>query len=169
MKSLVTFSLLLTVSATAVADLSDDVRCREIGFSKSVEMGDAEKFVSYLDADASEHSITADRIVNGAGRIANVANLDLDAAGVAHDRIRIEVDEHLRSVSNPARTASTSLLIATTRNRRRPTCWISAVSQIALKARRSSLSRAAFAGHGNSTLDSGSQSANVSFSRTPSA
>ena len=52
--------------------------------------------------DGAEHSITADRIVNGAGRIANVAGLDLDAAGVAHDGIRIEVDEHLRSVSNPA-------------------------------------------------------------------
>jgi glutathione reductase (NADPH) len=50
----------------------------------------------------AEHSLLADRIVNGAGRIANVAGLDLDAGGVRHDRIRIEVDEHLRSVSNPA-------------------------------------------------------------------
>ena len=52
--------------------------------------------------DGAEHSITADRIVNGAGRIANVAGLDLVAAGVEHDGIRIAVDAHLRSVSNPA-------------------------------------------------------------------
>jgi glutathione reductase (NADPH) len=55
-----------------------------------------------FDHDGAEHSLTADRIVNGAGRIANVAGLDLDAGGIKHDRIRIEVDEHLRSVSNPA-------------------------------------------------------------------
>ena len=52
--------------------------------------------------DGAEHSVAADRVVNGAGRIANVAGLDLDAGGVKHDRIRIEVDEHLRSISNPA-------------------------------------------------------------------
>ena len=52
MKTLVISCLLLGIFASALADLSDDVRCREIGFSKSVEMGDAEKFASYLDADA---------------------------------------------------------------------------------------------------------------------
>ncbi|MBT6204312.1 MAG: NAD(P)/FAD-dependent oxidoreductase [Alphaproteobacteria bacterium] len=45
---------------------------------------------------------SATRVVNGAGRIANVDTLDLEAAGITHDRLRIEVDEHLRSVSNPA-------------------------------------------------------------------
>ena len=43
----------------------------------------------------------ADRVVNGTGRIANVAGLDLDAGGIAYDGIRIEVDEYLRSTSNP--------------------------------------------------------------------
>jgi len=55
-----------------------------------------------FEHDGAEHGITADRIVNGAGRIANVAGLDLAAAGISHDGIRIEVDEYLRSVSNPA-------------------------------------------------------------------
>ena len=55
-----------------------------------------------FDHDGAEHSITADRIANGAGRVANVAGLDLDTGGIKHDRIRIEVDECLRSVSNPA-------------------------------------------------------------------
>ena len=45
----------------------------------------------------------ADRVVNGAGRIANVDQLDLDAGNVAHDRLprRASID-HLRSTSNPS-------------------------------------------------------------------
>ena len=50
--------------------------------------------------DGKEHTIVADRIINGTGRIANVSELELDAANVQHDGIRIEVDENLRSVSN---------------------------------------------------------------------
>ena len=48
------------------------------------------------------HRIETDRVVNGAGRIANVAGLDLDAGKIAHDGIRIEVDDTLRSISNPS-------------------------------------------------------------------
>ena len=43
----------LTVAATAaVADPAHEVRCREIGFSKSVETKDIEAFKSFLDPDA---------------------------------------------------------------------------------------------------------------------
>lgn len=35
-----------------MADLSDDVRCREIGFSKSAEERNIEAFRSFIDADA---------------------------------------------------------------------------------------------------------------------
>jgi glutathione reductase (NADPH) len=52
--------------------------------------------------DGKQLSVAADRVVNGTGRIANVAALNLEAANIAHDGIRIEVDEYLRSVSNPA-------------------------------------------------------------------
>lgn len=52
MKRLTTLSILLALSGTAFADLSDDVRCREIGFSKSVETQDAALFASFIDADA---------------------------------------------------------------------------------------------------------------------
>jgi glutathione reductase (NADPH) len=52
--------------------------------------------------DGKRQSVEADRVVNGTGRIANVADLNLEAANIAHDGIRIEVDEYLRSVSNPA-------------------------------------------------------------------
>jgi len=57
--------------------------------------------VSY-EHDGGEHSLEADRVVNGAGRIANVDSLDLDAGNVKHDGIRIDVDDYLRSTSNPS-------------------------------------------------------------------
>jgi glutathione reductase (NADPH) len=50
----------------------------------------------------AEHRIAAHRVVNGAGRVANVDHLDLDAAGIRHRGGRIETDEYLRSPSNPA-------------------------------------------------------------------
>ena len=39
-------------STIAMADLADDVRCREIGFSKSIETRNIELFRSFLDDDA---------------------------------------------------------------------------------------------------------------------
>lgn len=53
-----------------------------------------------FEANGREQAVVSDRVVNGAGRIANVDHLDLDAGGVKHDGFRIAVDEHLRSVSN---------------------------------------------------------------------
>lgn len=50
----------------------------------------------------SEHAIVADRVVNGAGRVADVDGLDLAAGRVASDGDRIILDAHLRSTSNPA-------------------------------------------------------------------
>jgi ketosteroid isomerase-like protein len=51
MKKLILLSLLFSGS-TVLADLTEEVRCREIGFSKSVEIQDAELFASFIDADA---------------------------------------------------------------------------------------------------------------------
>lgn len=48
----------------------------------------------------AEHELAADRIVNGAGRVANVATLGLESARVQHRDGRIETDEFLRSTSN---------------------------------------------------------------------
>jgi glutathione reductase (NADPH) len=67
----------------------------------SVQRVDGRLQVSY-DHDGHAQTVLTDSVVNGAGRIANVDGLDLDAAGVQHDGIRIAVDAHLRSVSNPA-------------------------------------------------------------------
>ena len=77
-----------------------------IDMKTSVEVQQIEKTgdkfsVRYVH-DGKEHTIKADRIINGTGRIANVGELELSAANVKHDGIRIEVDENLRSVSNPA-------------------------------------------------------------------
>jgi glutathione reductase (NADPH) len=48
-----------------------------------------------------EHTLEADRVVNGAGRVANVDTLDLAAGNVEHAKGRVAVDRHLRSTSNP--------------------------------------------------------------------
>lgn len=45
--------------------------------------------------------LDADMVVHGAGRLADLAALDLAVAGVTHSRHGVEVDEHLRSVGNP--------------------------------------------------------------------
>ena len=45
-------ALVVFGSSAAAAELADEVRCREIGFSVSAEMRDAEEFASFIDADA---------------------------------------------------------------------------------------------------------------------
>ena len=44
--------LMVLVSSSAIAELAEDVRCREIGFSKSIENRDIEAFKTFLDPDA---------------------------------------------------------------------------------------------------------------------
>jgi len=60
------------------------------------------KLRTVFEANGNEHAIEADRVVNGAGRIANVDGLDLDKGEVTHDSFRITVDDVLRSTSNPS-------------------------------------------------------------------
>jgi glutathione reductase (NADPH) len=50
--------------------------------------------------DGKQQTIEADRIANGAGRVPDVADLDLDAGNVAHDGLSLSVTEELRSTSN---------------------------------------------------------------------
>ncbi|MDK2989026.1 MAG: glutathione reductase [Methanoculleus sp.] len=52
--------------------------------------------------DGEEKTFGADMVVHGAGRISAIEGLDLAAGEVETDRRGIVVDEHLRSVSNPA-------------------------------------------------------------------
>ncbi len=63
---------------------------------------DGERLRIRFEHDGKEQTLGADRIVNGAGRIANVEDLDPEAGGIEHDGIRIAVDDYLRSKSNPS-------------------------------------------------------------------
>jgi glutathione reductase (NADPH) len=60
------------------------------------------KLRTIFEQDGKELSIDSERVVNGAGRIANVEQLNLDAGGIAHDSFKILIDEFLRSKSNPS-------------------------------------------------------------------
>ncbi|MGB6536728.1 MAG: NAD(P)/FAD-dependent oxidoreductase [Xanthobacteraceae bacterium] len=55
-----------------------------------------------FDHDGSERAIEADRVVNGAGRVADVEALNLEAGNVRLQEGRIALDEYLRSASNPS-------------------------------------------------------------------
>jgi len=72
----------------------------DVEVAKIAPIGDRFR-VSYRH-DGKEVTVEADRVVNGAGRVANVDTLDLEAGNVRHDKVRIETDGYLRSVSNPA-------------------------------------------------------------------
>jgi ketosteroid isomerase-like protein len=52
MKVSVFLSVILLCSTPVLADVEDDVRCREIAFSQSVETQDVTAFRSFIDADA---------------------------------------------------------------------------------------------------------------------
>lgn len=55
---------------------------------------------SVLTADARRYE--ADLVVHGAGRVPELDGLELEAAGIRYDPARgIEVDDHLRSTTNP--------------------------------------------------------------------
>jgi len=52
MKATTLVMLTFVLTASAAAGPAEEVRCREIGFSKSVEVQDHELFVSFIDPDA---------------------------------------------------------------------------------------------------------------------
>ncbi|RWG00431.1 NAD(P)/FAD-dependent oxidoreductase [Mesorhizobium sp.] len=67
---------------------------------KKIEEANGRLRVSFAK-DGAEWRVDADRAVNCAGRVANVEGLDLGAGVIVHREGRIEIDEHLRSRSNP--------------------------------------------------------------------
>jgi glutathione reductase (NADPH) len=97
--------LLPAMDSDAVAQLqaaSERIGIRiKTGVSvKRIEQAEGRLRVVYVH-DGVEQTALADRVVNGAGRIANVDRLDLAAGNVAHDNGRVSIDSHLRSTSNP--------------------------------------------------------------------
>jgi glutathione reductase (NADPH) len=91
-------------------------RSREIGIDfylqskveKINKLSDDFFKVQFSDASASSSSsersdiIDANLVVHGAGRQANIDDLELNAARIGHTRRGIEVNEYLQSVSNPS-------------------------------------------------------------------
>jgi glutathione reductase (NADPH) len=65
---------------------------------RSVERAAGELLVRF--GDGSTHA--CDLVVHGAGRVPDLAGLDLESAGVAVGRHGIEVDAGMRSVTNPS-------------------------------------------------------------------
>ncbi len=98
--------LLPRLDQDAVAAIQGESERLGIDIKTSVQVEAVEKSGEKLQVhfihDGKRQYVEASRVVNGTGRIANVADLNLEAANIAHDGIRIEVDENLRSVSNPA-------------------------------------------------------------------
>ena len=53
-------------------------------------------------AGEQEQMVEADLAVHAGGRVPEIDDLDLEAAGVAHQKDGVAVNEYLQSVSNPA-------------------------------------------------------------------
>jgi ketosteroid isomerase-like protein len=71
-------ALIIFLSSTAFADLAEEVRCREIGFSISAETRDAESFVSFIDPDAR---FVGSSVTHGPAAIAAAWNVFLTDGG----------------------------------------------------------------------------------------
>src|SRR4051812_8873294 len=97
--------LLPAMDADAVARLQAEserigIRVKTAVSVKCIERANGRLRVVF-SRGGTEQAAEADRIVNGAGRIANVDTLDLAAGRVEHANGRVAVDRHLRSTSNP--------------------------------------------------------------------
>ena len=97
--------LLPAMDADAVAQLRAESERIGIRLKTGVSVNRIEpvggRFRVTFVHDGREQALEASRIVNGAGRIANLDGLDLEAGNVAQNNSRIAIDAHLRSTSNP--------------------------------------------------------------------
>jgi glutathione reductase (NADPH) len=62
----------------------------------------ADHFLVHARAAAEEATFEADMVVHSAGRVPEIDDLDLEAAGVARTAAGVSVNDYLQSVSNPA-------------------------------------------------------------------
>jgi glutathione reductase (NADPH) len=97
--------LLPAMDADAVAHLQSESERIGIRIRSNVRVERIERANNRLrlifTQDGAEHCAEAERVVNGAGRIANVDTLDLPVGNVEQSNGRLAVDAHLRSISNP--------------------------------------------------------------------
>jgi glutathione reductase (NADPH) len=59
-------------------------------------------FTVHASVDGDSQTFVADLVVHGAGRDPEIDDLELEAAGVVHEKRGVTVNEFLQSVSNPA-------------------------------------------------------------------
>ncbi|GAB2731142.1 dihydrolipoyl dehydrogenase family protein [Nocardioides pakistanensis] len=67
----------------------------------AIEKSETRYLVS-VDRSGEPETVEFDLVVHGAGRIPDLAGLDLDAAGIEWDEHGVQVAAHLQSTSNPA-------------------------------------------------------------------
>lgn len=67
---------------------------------RKIEPLDA-RFKVVAHHDGSEREIVADRVFHSGGRVPAVADLNLDAGGIAHEDRKLSLNEYLQSTSNP--------------------------------------------------------------------
>lgn len=79
--------------------LGVDVR---LGHAVKAVRRDGEAFSVQAESSGGTVTLSADLVVHSAGRAPALAELDLEAAGIEHERGRLKLDERLRSRSNPA-------------------------------------------------------------------
>jgi glutathione reductase (NADPH) len=96
--------LLPAMDADAVARLQAEsericIRVRTAVSVKRIEKANGRLRIHFAH-EGVEHTAEAQRIVNGAGRVANIETLDLTAGQVEHANGRVAIDRHLRSTSN---------------------------------------------------------------------
>src|SRR6516165_2717462 len=98
--------LLDNMDADAVAQLRGETERIGVAIHTGVEVQRVEKVagrlrVVYIEG-GFEHSVDAERVVHGAGRLADLDDLDLPTGRVEAAPSRIALDQYLRSTSNPA-------------------------------------------------------------------
>ena len=98
--------LLGHMDADAVAQLCRETERIGVAIHTGVEVRRVERAGDRLrvvyEEGGFERVAEAERVVNGAGRVANIDGLDLAAGKVSTERQRIALDAHLCSTSNPA-------------------------------------------------------------------
>ncbi len=96
--------LLPRLDSDAVTALRAETERLGVVVKTGVSVTAIEKTADGLDVrfqrEGRDQSVTAERVVNGAGRIANIDGLNLEAGGVDHDGLRILIDDTMRSTSN---------------------------------------------------------------------
>jgi glutathione reductase (NADPH) len=96
--------LLPRLDEGAVSALKAESERIGIEFSTNVKVNAIEKtedkFIVKYEHAGKIMEVKADKVINGSGRIANVSTLNLEAANIKHDGIRVETNEFMQSVSN---------------------------------------------------------------------